>query len=905
MRRDELMHYGMPRRSGRYPWGSGEDPYQHSGDFMNRVNELRKQGVSEVDIAKMVGVDSTTNLRAYYAVAKNQVRADTVARAKSLLADGHSVSEIGRIMGRNESSIRSLLNEEAAARSSAAMNAAKFIEAKIDEVGKVDVGAGVEQELNISATKMAEALAIVRADGYEVYGGSAGQMTNPGKRTILKVACPPGTPHSDIYKYDEINSLNGYKCRYDEDGSEHFDKAFVYPKSMDSRRLEIRYAEDGGKERDGLVEIRRGVEDLSLGNSHYAQVRILVDNDHYIKGMAAYADDLPDGIDIRFNTNKSKSTPKMDVLKKISSDPDNPFGSTIKEDGGQYYYTDKDGNRQLGLINKRADEGDWGEWSKSLPSQFLSKQSMHLINRQLNQAINEKRKELDEIEALTNPTVKKKMLEDFANDCDSTAVHLQAAALPGQRYQVILPVASMKDNEVYAPNYPNGETLALIRYPHAGTFEIPIVKVNNRQAEARKLIGTDSLDAVGINSSVAARLSGADFDGDTVMVIPCNSPKSNVKIISTAPLEDLKDFDPKMEYPEVPGMKYMRYTDKKGKEHDSTQQEMGRISNLITDMTLKGADEKELARAVRHSMVVIDAGKHKLNYKLSEEENGIAALRKKYQGRVDADGNRHGGASTLISRASSPYDVLKRKGSPKIDPETGELVYKTVREEYVDKNGKTRVRTTRSTQMAETTDARTLSSGTPQEEAYAQYANTMKAMANEARKQILTAGKIEYNSSAKKAYEAEADALLSALNVAKKNAPRERQAQLYANSVVKAKKQDNPGMTKEEERKAGQQALARGRAMVGAKRETIKISDRQWEAIQAGAISENTLAQILRFADTDRVRQLATPRNYTVLTPAKEAKIRQMRASGYTTEEIARASGVSASTVSKFLSGKE
>ena len=411
----------------------------------------------------------------------------------------------------------------------------------------------------------------------------------------------------------------------------------------------------------------------------------------------------------------------------------------------------------------------------------------------------------------------------------------------------------MKDNEVYAPNYPNGETVALIRYPHAGTFEIPILKVNNLQPEARKLIGTDSLDAVGINSSVAARLSGADFDGDTVMVIPCNSPKSGVKIVATHPLEGLKDFDPKMEYPEVPGMKYMKYTDKKGKEHDSTQMEMGKISNLITDMTLRGANESELARAVRHSMVVIDAGKHKLNYKLSEEENGIAALRKEYQGRVDADGKRRGGASTLISRASSPVDVLKRKGSPRIDPETGELVYKTVREEYVDKNGKTRVRTTRSTQMAETTDARTLSSGTPQEEAYAQYANSMKAMANEARKQILSAGKIQYNSSAKKVYEAEADALLSALNVAKKNAPRERQAQLYANSVVKAKKQDNPGMTKEEERKAGQQALARGRAMVGAKRETIKISDRQWEAIQAGAISENTLAQILRFADTDRV----------------------------------------------------
>ena len=40
---DELQHYGMPKRSGRYPWGSGDDPYQHgSGDFLGRVDELRK-----------------------------------------------------------------------------------------------------------------------------------------------------------------------------------------------------------------------------------------------------------------------------------------------------------------------------------------------------------------------------------------------------------------------------------------------------------------------------------------------------------------------------------------------------------------------------------------------------------------------------------------------------------------------------------------------------------------------------------------------------------------------------------------------------------------------------------------------------------------------------------------------
>ena len=44
---NELMHYGMPRRSGRYPWGSGKDPYQRTGDFLGRIDELKKQGWTE------------------------------------------------------------------------------------------------------------------------------------------------------------------------------------------------------------------------------------------------------------------------------------------------------------------------------------------------------------------------------------------------------------------------------------------------------------------------------------------------------------------------------------------------------------------------------------------------------------------------------------------------------------------------------------------------------------------------------------------------------------------------------------------------------------------------------------------------------------------------------------------
>lgn len=892
---DILMHYGTPRHSGRYPWGSGDNPYQRSGDFLSRIEELKSQGLTETEIAKAMGM-STTQYRAQKSLAKDERRALDVARAKSLREDGLSLNEIAREMGfANDSSVRSLLNERSEARMNQAKKTAEFLKEQIAEKGMIDVGTGVERELGISKEKLKEALAILEAEGYPVYGGRIQQATNPGKHTTLQVVCPPGTEHKEIYDYDNIHSVKDY-ISYDD--GESFRKSFVYPESMDSSRLKIRYAEDGGIDKDGVIEIRRGVEDLSLGESHYAQVRILVDGNRYLKGMAVYSDDLPDGVDVVFNTNKKQGTPTGDVLKKITNDPENPFGSLIKEHGGQSYYDDPNGKytdpvtgkkQSLSLINKRAEEGDWGEWSDHLPSQFLSKQSMTLINKQLDLATKDKFAEFDEICSLTNPTVKKALLKSFADDCDSAAVHLQAAALPRQKYQVILPVTDMKDDEVYAPNYKNGEKVALIRYPHGGTFEIPILTVNNKQSTAKRMLD-NALDAIGINSKVAERLSGADFDGDTVMVIPTGG---KVKVTSTPPLKGLEGFDPKLEYG---GKKEGTFKPMK-----NTQTEMGKISNLITDMTLKGATQDELARAVRHSMVVIDAEKHKLDYKQSEQDNGISALKKKYQGTVDENGRYHEGAATLISRAKSETSVLKRKGSPIIDKETGEQRYKEVYEEYTDKNGKVKVRTQASTKMAETKDARTLSSGTPQEEAYADYANNMKSLANRARREMMNTGKIAYSASAKRTYQAEVDSLEAKLNVALKNAPRERQAQILANAAVKAKKQENPDMTKGEIKKANQQALTAARNSVGAKREPILITDREWEAIQAGAISENRLTQIINNVDTDKLRQRATPRATTTLSSAKVNKIASMNASGYTTAEIAEALGVSASTVSKYL----
>lgn len=908
---DILMHYGTPRHSGRYPYGSGENPYQHTGDFLSRIDELKKQNFTFTDkngktwtgetaIAKSMNL-STSEYRIKKSIAKKEKRSEEVATAKSLRKQGYSLNEIAAKMGYdNDSSIRSLLNTNSEARMNQAENTANVLRTLVKDKGMIDVGKGAELELRVSSEKLDQALYILKQEGYNVYNGRVPQATNPGKFTTLKVLAPPGTEHKEIYNFENIHPVTDY-ISYD--GGDTFKKSFVYPASMDSKRLKIRYGDedDGtghvGAERDGVIEIRRGVQDLSLGESHYAQVRIMVDGTHYLKGMAVYSDNLPDGVDVVFNTNKKSGTPMHDVLKKVKDDPDNPFGSLIKEHGGQSYYIDKDGNEKLSLINKRAEEKDWQDWADTLPAQFLAKQSKTLINKQLDLATAKKVAEYEKLCSLNNPTIKRAMLKDFADECDSAAVDLKAAALPRQKWKVILPVPSLKDDEVYAPDYQTGEKIALVRYPHGGTFEIPILTVNNKHPVASKALGPDFVDAIGINSKVAERLSGADFDGDTVMTIPCNSPKSKIKIESRPPLKGLEGFDPKLEYGGKPEGTF--------KQMKNTQTEMGIISNLITDMTLKGAKDDELARAVRHSMVVIDAEKHKLDYKQSEADNGIAALKKRYQGHIGEDGKYHEGASTLISRASSQKEVIKRRGNPIIDPETGKQTWKESREEYIDKNGKVRLRTTKSTKMYETDDAYTLVSDlkTPQEKAYADYANKMKALGNQARKEMLATGRLKYSPSAKIAYAKEVESLNAKLRIAKMNNPRERQAQCITASRVKAKKQANPDLTAKDIKKINTQELVRARAMVGAdgKGSRIVITPKEWEAIQAGAISDHILSEIITKSDKDTLRQLATPKQSNTLNTVQANRIKSLKTSGYTIEEIANNLGISTSTVSKYL----
>lgn len=888
---DILMHYGVKRRSGRYPWGSGDNPYQHGGDFLARVEELQRLGKTEKQIADELHL-STTDLRMQVRVAKHERRALQADRARSLREDGKTLDEIASILGyANDSSVRALLNENTAANKNKAQATAEILKKELAEKGAIDVGTGVERQLGVSTGVLQEALFILETEGYNRYGVGVPQVNDPKKRTITPVISVPEIDQREVYQnLDLVKSVGDY---HSTDGGESWDKR-EYPASIDSSRVKILYGDEGGALKDGVIEIRRGVADLDLGDSHYAQVRILVDGTHYLKGMAMYSDDMPDGADIVFNTNKHTGTPKMDVLKKIQDDPDNPFGALIKANG-QSHYIDADGNEKLSAINKLKEEGDWDKMSKNLSSQFLSKQPIQLIKKQLDLTYADAADEFSEICSLNNPTVKRKLLLDFADECDSAAVHLKAAALPRQSTQVILPLNAMKETEIFAPNYRDGEKVVLIRYPHGGTFEIPELTVNNKNPTAVSVLGKNILDAVGINPKVAERLSGADFDGDQVVVIPTGG---RVKIQSTPALKDLKDFDPKTDY-STDGKTGVRLLAKGA----ATQRQMGEISNLITDMTLKGATEPEIARAVKHSMVVIDAAKHKLDYRQSEKDNGIAELKKKYQGFDDETGH-HGGASTLLSRRKQDVEVPERQGSGVIDPLTGKVVYKESGRTYVDpRTGKTVAATTKVKRILAVDDVRSMSSGTLQEEAYADYANKMKDLANKARLEYKATPTLKRSASAAKAFEPEVNRLMAALKVAQLNAPLEREAQRIANARVKAKVQANNITDKDEISKIRRAAISDARNSTGAsgKRTRITISDGEWTAIQSGAISDTTLSEILRYAEPKTVRERATPRRTTQLSDARISRIKAMANSGHTNAEIAEALGISTSAVSKYL----
>lgn len=912
---DYLLHIGVGHldggESGRWPWGSGDHPYQRLDDFLDSYRRLKSNGLTDNDIAKQWKL-STTEFRQIRSWAREEENKRILADVKKLKSENKSWGEIAKELGKPESTVRSLYERETAEKRVKTEDVTNYLREALKTNKYIDVGAGTERfsGLNVSETRLKTALKQLEEEGYVVESIKVPQATNPQKMTTVTVLTMPGETKGTIWKNrNEIAILTD-----NEDGAIKKEEKWHYPESIDSSRIFIRYAEDGGKDRDGTIELRRGVEDISLKNGdgeerNYAQVRIAVDGTHYMKGVALYRNDIPEGYDVVYNSKYPEGSPKDKVFKPLKDDPTNPFGSSVREVGGQRWYDDPvTGEKKLSVINKLSEEGDWDEWSRTVSSQLLGKQNYPLVKRQLELTYQEKAEQFDKIKNLTNPIVKKDQLSSFSDDCDKAAEDLKAIAFPRQSCKLLIPITSVKDGEIYAPTYNNGEKVALVRYPHAGPFEIDILTVNNKNEEGIEVLGKSIYgDAVGINHKTAAKLSGADFDGDTVTVIPVND---RVKINAKDSLAGLKDFDPSEAYPHTEGARTM----KKGE----VQRYMGVTTNLITDMTIKGATEDEIVRAVKHSMVVIDAYKHELDFVQSEKDNGIEELKQKYQARGDG---KYGGASTILSRAGSQERInevkeFKIDDKRMVDPKTGEKILiptnRTMKKWKENEDGTwTKIDTgekaqTLTTKMQVTKDARTLISEANGaiENAYANFANQMKALANEARKEYYATPNMVYSPSAAAAYKAEVDELKSKLAVSEKNAPKERKAQLAASVIMEAKRKDNPKLKKssKEYKKEAARVIAQQRQIVGAKRTPVVITAREWAAIQAGAVHSDTLRRILANANEESVVSLATPRATTKISSATESRIKAMKASGhYTLAEIADAVGLSTSSVTNVL----
>lgn len=936
-----LMHHGVSKRdgapigSGRHPLGSGQRPFQNYREFRNRraqlIEKFKKEGMNSREIEKAVSDYfhiPMRRLRDINQLAKAQVDREDYYTIKKMMDAGRPMSEIIERTGRSATGIKDLMARDAKRKANKINDAVNLLKNSLDiEGGYIDLSSGSEYTIGISTNQKGAVIEALKNDpSVDVVTFPVKQMFGKGV-TNTTMLVPAGTTKAEIMEnLDKLRPPVDIKIDSDDKPQQ------LRPvQNVDPKRIAVVYGDEGGTERDGMIGLRRGVEDLDLGKAKYAQVRIAVDGTDYIKGMAVYDDNIPDGKDIVIYSNRKKGVPLKEteadggksVLKAMKEPGNelNPFGAAIRP------------GLQRGALNIINAEGHWEDWSKSLASQLLSKQPPSLAQKQLKLSKDIAAAELEEYKSLTNPTIKRYLLDKFAEKCDSDAVNLKAAAFPRQASKVILPIPSLKENEVYAPTYEPGEQVALIRYPHGGKFEIPIVKVNNNNPEAKRVMG-NARDAIGINSKVANVLSGADFDGDTVLVIPMTSARlkgrRDIKASEKA-LLDLSNFDPKEAYP---GDNLSPRDIMKKK---STGNYMGRATNLITDMTVKGASPEHIARAVKYSMVVIDAAKHKLDHKKAYKDLGIKELKELYQG------TSRGGASTIISRAKSPdrpeaykeirglkdmtpeerarYDAGEKiyrktgeiqkwervKDPAKMTPEELER-HKAGKKVYRDISDQGKKVTMSSLKMREAKDPYTLTSGgskenpgTVIEKYYADYASYMKALANESRKASRSTGKLQKSNTAAKVYAEEVKSLNDKYVRAVMNRPKERQAQALANSTANAEIESHPEYDDDQQTKCRSRALEYARAVTGAKKIPIDITDREWEAIQAGAISDSRLSEMLKDTNIDELRQRALPKNQKLMSDSRISRAETMLAQGFTWNDVAKALGVSESTVRRAL----
>ena len=138
---EHIEHYGTPRHSGRYPWGSGKNP-QRNKNFLTRVEELKKQGLSDTEIARAFDL-STTNYRARYKIARSEEKMEDMRKYVRMRESGMSIAAIAKETGAPESTIRSYLDPVKASKVDKTTYIANHLADLLVEKPYLDVGEGV------------------------------------------------------------------------------------------------------------------------------------------------------------------------------------------------------------------------------------------------------------------------------------------------------------------------------------------------------------------------------------------------------------------------------------------------------------------------------------------------------------------------------------------------------------------------------------------------------------------------------------------------------------------------------------------------------------------------------------------------------------------------------------------
>ena len=317
MEHNYILHTGVKRKSGRYPWGSGEHPYQDEPWFKG-WGELRAQGKSEKDIAEEFGM-TLKEVRYRYSYGKDAEKAANIAHAQELRYTRQmSPKAIAEKMGVSESTVNAWLKPSTEERVRETRDLAdKLVESasKNKNIKAIDVGKGVSNILGCNPTKLEAALTVLKDEGYLIVKKPVPNPSNIKKNTEMMFLYVPPKSWNGLSEEEKTKkafrdiSVNLDKieppCDVHIDENNKTSIGIEPPKSVSSSRVSVAYQSP----KDGLIEIRRGVPDLYMGETRYNQVRIAVDDTHYIKGVAVYSDKLPDGVDILVHSNKKEGVP--------------------------------------------------------------------------------------------------------------------------------------------------------------------------------------------------------------------------------------------------------------------------------------------------------------------------------------------------------------------------------------------------------------------------------------------------------------------------------------------------------------------------------------------------------------------------------------------------------------------